>query len=99
MSGLQITPRARADLLEIAEYISRDSRSAAANVIRSVRQTRREFIALHPKSGAPCEHLAEGLRYRTVGEYVVRGTNPIQIVRVLHGARDMDAMFRRSDHP
>ena len=100
MSRPRITPRARADLLEIAEYISRDNRTAAAEVIRSIRRKCQDVIARYHEPGTKCDHLAKNLRCHSVGQYVIfyRETSTVEIVRILYGGRNIEGMFRDSDN-
>lgn len=94
MTRYQLTPRARADLLEIAASVARDSRLAAAQVIRKLRGTCR-LISNHSEIGESCEMLSPGLRMFTVDNYVIffRKRDPVQIIRIVHGARDLPSLF------
>ena len=92
-------PRAKSDLVEIWGYIADDSEASADTFIETVDQ---KFNALagRPNMGRHRDELADGLRSFPVGRYVIfyrpipKG---IEIVRVLHGARDLDAVFRSDD--
>ena len=92
-------PRAKSDLVEIWDYIADDSEARADTFIETVDQ---KFNALvgRPNMGRLRDELADGLRSFAVGRYVIfyrpipKG---IAIVRVLHGARDLDAIFRSDD--
>jgi toxin ParE1/3/4 len=52
------------------------------------------LLTLHPFSGAPRDDMAPGIRHLVVGDYLtlyrVRG-DAIEIVRVLHGHRNIEA--------
>ncbi len=52
------------------------------------------LLTLHPFSGAPRDDIALGIRHLIVGEYLTLyrvGEDAIEIVRVLHGRRDIGA--------
>ena len=90
------TPDAAADTVAIWEYI------AADNPVGADRMIGRFVAALHhlaesPYLGRTYQTLGAGVRGLIVGRYVVfyrQIDNVIQILRVLHGARDIDALFR-----
>jgi len=92
----RLSPEARLDLLQIREYIARDNPSAAAKTIRSIRDVVRTVISRFPEAGAFCDNLATGLRCFPIRSYVVyyRFDNDVEVVRVLHGAREVSAIFR-----
>ncbi|WP_287138248.1 type II toxin-antitoxin system RelE/ParE family toxin [Mesorhizobium sp.] len=49
---------------------------------------------LHPFTGAPREDIAPGIRHLVVGEYLTLycvGENAVEILRVLHGRRSIEA--------
>lgn len=60
-------------------------------------------MATQPRMGRAREELAAGVRSFAFGRYVVFFTplpDGIDLVRVLHGARDVDDLFDPwSDHP
>jgi toxin ParE1/3/4 len=93
----QLTTEARADIADIRRYIARDNSPAAAKVVGSIRETLRDVISRHPLVGTACDEIAAGLRYFPVGSYVIfyRVDQSIIVVRVLHGARNASAIFRR----
>ena len=92
-------PRAKSDLVEIWDYIADDSEARADTFIETVDQKFNALVA-RPNMGRLRDELADGLRSFPVGRYVIfyrpipKG---IEIVRVLHGARDLDAIFRSDD--
>jgi toxin ParE1/3/4 len=91
------SPRAESDVADIYHYISRESQRAAAKLVRKIRKAVRTVIARFPRAGKSCDELAPGLRQYSVGNYVVyyRLTSRVEIVRVLHAARDAGTVFRR----
>jgi toxin ParE1/3/4 len=54
------------------------------------------MIAQYPKIGEAVDHLSPGLRRFTLGNYLLfyrRIGDEIELIRVLHGARDIDQLF------
>ncbi len=91
MSRCQFTAPARQDLKEIAEYIRRDNVEAARRVVARIRDVCKRTLTAFPGGGTIRDDLRPGLRCFSVGNFVIyfRGRNPVEIVRVLHGARDV----------
>ena len=88
---------AAADLREIADYIAEDDAAAARKFVRRLRETMQK-IAEFPAMGHLRDDLAsQPLRFWPVGRYVIvyrqAGEQPVEIVRVLHGARDLAALL------
>jgi plasmid stabilization system protein ParE len=92
MSRFVLTPAARADLTEISDYISRDNPNAARRV-RDELRTAMQKLAEMPEMGHYRRDLAdEPLRFWPVYSYLIiyrSEARPVQVVRVLHGARDV----------
>ncbi|MCP9915557.1 type II toxin-antitoxin system RelE/ParE family toxin [Cyanobium sp. ATX 6F1] len=90
-----LQPRARADLAEIWEFIAEDS-DAHADAFIDVIDQKFQVLAQQPGIGRRRDELADGLRSFPVGSYVIFYLNVpdgVQIVRVLHGARDLETTF------
>ncbi len=92
---LRISPAAERDLAEIWPYIADDSPRMATAFIE---QLEGKFAPLleFPGIGAPRDNLAPGLRvcpYQSYCVYYVHDEATVTIVRVVHGARDVRAMF------
>jgi toxin ParE1/3/4 len=95
MSHFIRTSQAEEDLLSIWEYIADDSRKNANAVLKTIDE-RCALLAQHPQLGSARYDLAEDLRYTPVGSYLIlyrRLANGVEIVRVLHGARNLEAIF------
>jgi len=94
--GVRRTDPADADLLEIAGYLAaRSSIRVAERFIDRLGEVF-ERLAQFPGIGTRREGLAPGLRSFPEGNYVVfyRETDEgIEIVRVLHGALDIERIF------
>lgn len=92
MSRFVLTPAARADLLDIFDYIAQDNPDAARRVISEIRAAMRK-LAERPEMGHFRRDLAtEPLRFWPVYSYLIiyrPEARPLQVVRVLHGARDV----------
>jgi toxin ParE1/3/4 len=90
-----ISPQAYEDLIEIWQFISPDSIEAADDVLNGF--TRRfEFIAENPHAGRERPELAPDLRSFPVGRYLIfyhSRPSVVEIARVIHSARDLDAIF------
>lgn len=87
---------ATADLEEIHHWIARDDPAAAVNVLIDLRDAMQR-LATMPGLGHARDDLAdETLRVWTVHSYLViyrPNTQPLQVVRVLSGYRDIGALF------
>jgi toxin ParE1/3/4 len=87
--------RAADDLAEIWDYIADDSEEQADLFIDTIDRKLR-LLAEQPNLGRPRSELAENMRSFPVGRYVIFYiVMPlcIQVVRVLHGARDLAPIF------
>ncbi len=88
-------PLAQTDILEIWDFIADDSIAAADRWVDHLDEQFR-LLATQPMMGRARQELAPGVRSFPVGRYVVFYLpldDGIDVVRVLHGARDIDAMF------
>jgi toxin ParE1/3/4 len=92
-----VTPRASSDLTEIWGYIAEDSVANADLFIDKLHKTI-QVLANQPGAGRRRDELASGILSFPIGRYIVfyrsKG-NTIEIVRVLHGSRDIQAIFER----
>ena len=88
-------PLAEADIFEIWDYIADDSLAAADRWVDRLDEQFR-LLAAQPLMGRARDQLAPGVRSFPFGRYVVFYVpldDGIDVVRVLHGARDIDAVF------
>jgi plasmid stabilization system protein ParE len=98
-----VTPQARKDLIEIWDHVAEDSFDRADQVLARLYEA---FTRLSqaPGMGHHRRDLADA-RYRfwTVYSYVIayREGSPVEIVAVVHGARELDAFLqnRVADFP
>lgn len=88
---------ARTDLREIWQYIAQTSEPAADRVVKQILETC-EMISLQPGIGQDCSRQRNALRRISSGKYLIfylvrSDEQTIEIVRILHGARDTDRLF------
>lgn len=89
------TSQANHDLIEIWTYVANDSPVSADRLIDSIADVC-GTLADSPAIGRSRDELAQGLRSFPVGRYVVfyrPVSNGIEVIRVLHGARDIQVIF------
>ena len=98
MSRLELSPLAEEDLIEIGTYIGRrsGSRETARRFLQKVMAVC-ERLATNPNLGELRTEFASGqLRSFSIGNYVIY-YRPVEdgvlVARVLHGARDHDALL------
>ena len=99
MVRLTFAPTAVADLEAIAAYIAADSPRAAAALITRLKEKATK-LAETPGIGRPREDLLPGIHSFAVSSYVIfyrTGSTGIEIVRVLHGRRDLDSLFGQGE--
>lgn len=95
MKTYYLTQAAENDLIEIVDYIASDSPAAAGKLLDRIEE-RFQLLAEMPESGVPREELATGLRSAAIGRYVAfyrPEREGIQVVRVLHGSRDVESIL------
>lgn len=97
MSGYLLTPAADADLDEIWLYVADSSGAVPADALEDELHTAMHRLGESPGIGHLRHDLAEeALRFWAVHKFLIvyrPETRPIQIVRVLHGARDVQAIL------
>lgn len=95
MPIVTIRPRAWIDIAEIWEYIAEDS-EAQADIFVDRFDAQFQLLVQQPGLGRVRNELLAGLRSLPFERYVIcyRAIDDgIDIVRVLHSARDVDAQF------
>lgn len=98
MARILRAPAAEADAAEIWAYIAEDSESAADRLLTRFDRMFRT-LADQPQIGKSTEELAPNLRFIPIGSYLVFYRplkDGVEIVRLLHGARDISAEFFRA---
>lgn len=95
MNQYRVSDAASADLEEIWLYIAQDDPDAADRFIRTI-VSRFPTLASMPRMGRHREELAAELRSFPVDNFVIfyrPMDGGIEVVRVLHGARDLPPLF------
>ena len=93
MGELVWTERARQDLKEIIEYISRDSKAYAQSFALRLRR-KMDRLSEFPESGAVVREDPDGMiRHIIVGNYRILyrpSSAHVHVLTVVHGARRLD---------
>jgi toxin ParE1/3/4 len=90
---LVILPAARADLIDIGDFIALDNPERALTFLAELELVMRA-AAEHPGRFPARDDLHPGLRAARHGRYLVffvEAGEEVQVVRVLHGARDLSS--------
>jgi len=90
------TERAECDLADILDYLDQHSPPAAERFATAVDQRCAQLGQL-PGIGRPREEIAPGLRSIVIERYVLFyrvTTHAVEVLRILHGARDLDRIMR-----
>jgi antitoxin ParD1/3/4/toxin ParE1/3/4 len=93
-----LTPEAETNLLDIIDFIATDNPDAAERVLLEFEQTF-ELLGSTPGAG----HFREDLlnkrhRFFSLYSYLIVyrwEQSPIQVIALVHGARDLEAYFNR----
>lgn len=88
-------PDAENDLDEIWLYIAQDSPTNADRFLDRI-QERCWALADFPNMGVSRDELRAGLRSQSIGNYLIFYfplEDGVDIVRVLHGSRDIESLF------
>ncbi|MDX2199486.1 MAG: type II toxin-antitoxin system RelE/ParE family toxin [Phycisphaerae bacterium] len=97
MAGFVLTPLADADLDEIWEYVAAESSVPRADKLEADLHEGMIRIGRMPGIGHLRMELAdEALRFYRVHKFLIiyrPESRPVQIIRVLHGARDIQAIL------
>jgi toxin ParE1/3/4 len=96
--NLFVTQEAEQDLVQIEDYIGKDNPSAAVRFVQRLTD-RFAQLAEFPGIGRERVEYARGLRSVTEGDYVIfyrlKESN-LEILRVLHGRRDIKRILQSS---
>ncbi len=90
------SPASRRDLFEILDFIARDSPGAALRHVERLEAACWD-LARNPMLGTLREDLLPRLRLWTVDNHIIcfrPSEDGVEIIRVVHGARDFDALFK-----
>lgn len=94
MAHYLVSPLAEQDIESIGDYIALDNPHRALTFIAELR-SQCARIASSPKAFRPRPELGENIRSCAYGNYVIffQDVQTVCIVRVLHGAMDIEARF------
>lgn len=90
------TRQSRQDYADIWQYIAKDNIDAATRTLQSFDE-KLELIAAAPGIGSPKDEVGPQIRSFRVGNYLLfyrTVAEGIELVRVLHGARDLPQQFQ-----
>jgi len=97
MKRFRLTRSARRDLVEILDFIAKDSPAAAARVRERMHEAMARLADL-PEIGHSRRDLAdEPLRFWQVYSYLIiyrPEAEPLEVVRVLHASRDVRSLLQ-----
>lgn len=99
MSRYIIAPSAKLELKEINSYIAGYNSTAARRFKERIKQ-QCKLLADFPEMGQKREELEPGLRSFPIENYLIFYrpiANGVEIVRVVSGYRDLEAIFSRED--
>ena len=98
MTRFVLAPEAALDLVEIWRYIKKQSSAEMADHVDSVIRERIVFLTANPGAGHACTNLTpETVKFFPVYSYLIvyrPDTNPLQVVSILHGRRDVEQLLR-----
>lgn len=100
MKRLRIAAAAEADLTDIAVFIATDSPARAGTFVRQLRTACRGLLDKPYRFPRASPGRNANVRKRPYGAYVIIyavDENAVEIVRVLHGARDYQKIFEAID--
>jgi toxin ParE1/3/4 len=95
MKKARLSDPAELDLAELWFHIARDSPTAADRLVRRILDTC-DVLAQRPFAGELYEKFGPDTRIFTVRPYVIvfrPSDDGIEVMRVVHGARDLEALF------
>jgi len=96
MPLITVSAQAALDAYGIWNYTADDNLLAADKWAKSFDKTY-QMLVTHPRLGPSRPDLGEGLRYFPSGSYAVfcsEIADGIHILRIFHGARNLDALFQ-----
>lgn len=97
MAVYRLSALARDDLDIIWRYIARDNLAAADRLVDAIIQQLR-LLAENPRMGRERHDMGPAMRSHSVGRYLIFHRpidGGIEVVRILHGARNIRAIFQR----
>jgi toxin ParE1/3/4 len=100
MPTIKLRPRAKSDISEIWDYIADDSEERADSFVDAIGE-KIKTLAKNPMMGRSRDELADNLRsWAVTRRYIVFYfplSDGVEVVRVLHGSRDIENLFQEED--
>jgi toxin ParE1/3/4 len=93
---IRFSELSRADLQQIYRYIANDSPARGQKLMVEITQCCEQSIAEYPEMGRVRSEIYQDLRSLVFKRYVIfyrELDEAIEIVRILHGSRDVDLVF------
>ncbi len=95
--GYSLSPEAQQDITDIREFYVQEAGARVARYVLAEITRAFRFLATTPGAGHSREDLTdEPAKFWAVFSYLIvydPGTQPIGVARVLHGSRDLSALF------
>jgi len=95
----RLSPAAQTDLGDVWLYIAQDNPQAADRFLDALEE-KLTMLATHPNLGRKCDELGPSLQRFPIGAYVIfyrLQAKHMEIVRVLHGARDIESILNPTE--
>lgn len=96
MNAFLLSPEAAQDLIDIWEFIARDNIDSADQVCEELQEAIQGIAEMPEKGHLRADLTDKPVRFWPVRSYLIiyrPDTTPLQIVRVLHGARDIESLL------
>ena len=94
---VDVSEAGQADLDDIVDFIWEQHPNAALAVVEDLRAFIATTLVRNPEIGRRADHLEPGVRVFVKGNYrICYRIRPgiLEIIRFVHGARDIEALFR-----
>jgi toxin ParE1/3/4 len=91
-----VTVKAKMDLIEIARYVAEDNPAAADAIVDRLQRECERMDTAPLRYPLVSRHEQLGIRRRPVGNYLIFyrvGRDAIDILRILHAARDYERLL------
>lgn len=95
MNAFLLSPEAAQDLIDIWEFIAGDNIDSADQVCEELQEAIQRIVEMPKKGHLRADLTDKPVRFWPVRSYLIiyrPDTTPLQIVRVLHGARDIESL-------
>jgi toxin ParE1/3/4 len=99
MTEVFLSVEAEVDVLEITSFVSSGDEALVRKFVTRLTEVL-DLLAEHPEMGRKRDDLRPGLRSVNFNPYIVIyqiQSTDVEVVRILHGARDIAALFREAE--